>query len=88
MRVSNRRARQLVGARERRVGSAGAPRRTRSNRRRCRVEIVERGAPLSRSSSTVAVAAMPDENAKPSVPDSSAATQRSYAHRVGLCVRA
>ena len=43
--------------------------------------------PLSSSSSTVEVAARPEAKAKPRLPPSSAATQRSQAKRVGLWVR-
>ena len=43
--------------------------------------------PESNISSTVDVAARPDANAYPCVPPSSAATQRSYAKRVGLWLR-
>jgi hypothetical protein len=66
-------------------------RRTRSNTRNVppyRSFIATMWLPESISSSSVLVVAMPDANAKPCVPLSRSAMQRSYAPRVGLAVRA
>ena len=93
-RVSGRIAASSASASERSTKVASMPaerRRTLSNKPpRAAVEVVadDDVGPLSRQSSTVAVAAMPEAKAKPAVPPSRSATQRSNAMRVGFCVRA